>query len=194
MEDLKRIWNKVNDLQLDIETLLDSKTVEHTYQILKKEEKNQKKWTPLVIPIILITMLVFTWVTQAYQTIVSMTGIVLITIGAFVMIRLLQMHQISIDQYEHDRDVISFLKIVKERLAKRKHTWALGVIIYTFSLTIGLHLLIFRLDSLAGLWGQVGLLWGMMLGLTGYAGGSMYLIHQKRYGAILNRINHFLED
>ena len=194
MEDLKAIWNKVNDLQLQVGKLVDTDTVEHTYTTLKKEQDLQKKWTPWMIPYILVLMGFMTWLTEAFKSPVSMAGIGLITIGGLVMTYLLQANQIPIEQYEHNRDATSFLKMVKEKLAKRKHFWAIGVAIYTLSLTFGLHLLIFGLDSLDGKGGQVGLLYGIMLSLTGYATGNMYVTHQSRYGELLKSINRFLAE
>ncbi len=194
MEDLKAIWNKVNDLQQQVGKLIDGDTVENTYTNLKKEQDLQKKWTPWMIPYILVLMGFMTWLTEAFKSPVSMTGIGLITIGGFVMTYLLQANQIPIEQYEHNRDAASFLKTVKEKLTKRKHFWATGVAIYTLSLTFGLHLLIFGLDSLEGQGGYVGLLYGTMLSLTGYATGTMYIAHQSRYGDMLKSINRFLAD
>ena len=192
MENLKAIWSKVEDLQIEIGKLLDTDIVESTYLTLKKEQALQKKWTPWMIPYIFALMTFMTWLTEAFQSPVSMTGIVLITIGGFVMTYLLKANQIPIERYEHNRDATSFLQVVREKLKKRRHFWAVGVAIYTLSLTFGLHLLIFGLDSLAGKGGQVGLLYGGMLGLTGYVTGNMYVVHQLRYGDLLKRIDRFL--
>ena len=192
MEDLKMIWGKLNDLQVEIGAMLNEHVVEDTFNTLKKEEARHKKWTPLMIPYIVLLMGFMTWLTEAYQSTVSMVGIILITIGGFVMTYLLQANRIPIDKYEHNKDAINFMKTVKEKLMKRKHYWAIGVAIYTLSLLGGLHLLIFGLESLAGRGGEVGLLYGMMFGLTGYATGSMYLFHQKQYGEIIKRIDRFL--
>lgn len=192
MEDLKKIWHKLNDLQVEIEQVLNKDAVENTYKKLKKEADLQKKWMPWMIPYIFCLMALMTWLTQAHDSFVKMSGIALITIGGLVMTYLLQANKIPIEQYQHHQDATTFMKIVKEKLEKRKHFWAIGVAIYTLSLTFGLHLLIFGLDSLAGKGGYVGLLYGMMLGLTGFATGNMYLAHQKQYGEVLKTVNRFL--
>lgn len=194
MEDLKTVWNKINDLQLEVGQVVDTDTVENTYTALKKEQDLQKKWTPWMIPYILILMGFMTWLTEAFNSPISMVGIGLITIGGFVMTYLLQANQIPIEQYEHNRNAIAFLKTVKSKLTKRRHFWAIGVVIYTLSLTFGLHLLIFGLTSLAEKGSQFGLFYGIMLGLTGLVTGSMYVTHQSRYGDMLKRIDRFLAE
>lgn len=192
--DLKLIWGKLNDLQIEVGELINTDIVEDAYSILKKEQALQKKWTPWMIPYILIVMSFFTWITNATDSIISMIGIFLITIGGFIMTYLLQSNQVPIERYEHNRDATEFMRIVKDKLARRKHFWAIGVAIYTLSLLFGLHLLIFGVDSLAGKGGELGLLYGTMLGLTGFVTGSMFLAHQKRYGNLLKRIDQFLTE
>lgn len=194
MEDLKMIWGKLNDLQEEVGKMINVNVVEDTYQTLKKEEENHKKYTPWMIPYILILMGFMTWLTEAYQSTISMVGILLITIGGFVMTYLLSTNRIPIEQYEHGRDATSFLKIVQEKLLKRKQYWPIAVAIYTLSLLAGLHLLIFGLESVANRGGEVGILYGVMLGLTGMVTGSMYAMHQSRYGDLLKRIDRFLAD
>ena len=194
MEDLKAIWNKLDDLQLEIGQYFNKNVVETTYATIRKEENLRKKWTPWIIPYILVLMSVMVWISNAFQSWVSMMGILLITIGGFVMTYLLQANRIPVEQYEHNRDAMSFMKLVKEKLERKKHFWAIGVAIYTLSLTFGLHLLIFGFDSLAGKMGYVALLYGLMLGIAGYATGNMYIIHQQRYGGILKTIDRFLAE
>lgn len=194
MEDLKVIWGKLNDLQIEVGKLVEVDSVTSIYNKLKKEEANRKKWMPWMIPYILLMMAVITWVTEAYKGMIPMFGIALITVGGFLMMWLLSRHQISVEAYEHDKNATVFLTSVKDKLVKRKTSWAIGVALYILLLLGGLHLLIFGLDSLAGKGGMLGLLYGTMLGLMGYATGSMYLRHQKQYGDTLKMIDRFLKD
>lgn len=192
MEDLKVIWSKLNDLQLEVGQMIGVDNVETVYTQLKKEQDRKKKWVPFLVPYIMVIMAFMTWLTEAYKDVVSMVGIMLITIGALIMMKLLNMHAIPIEEYEHDKDSTSFLKLVKEKLEQRKKTSALGVGLYPLFLLGGLHLLIFGLGSLAGRGGEVGLLYGLMLGIAGFSTGSMFLFHQKQYGEILQTIDRFL--
>lgn len=192
MEDLKVIWSKLNDLQMEVGQMIGTDNVETVYNQLKKEQERKKKWMPFMLPYVVVLMSFMTWLTEAYRGVVPMIGIGLITIGAFIMVQLLNKHKVSLDAYEHDKDSTTFLKLVKEKLNKRKNTWAIGVALYTLLLLGGLHLLIFGLESLVGKGGEVGLLYGMMLGLTGFSAGSMYKLHQRQYGDILKTIDRFL--
>jgi len=194
MEDLKVIWGKLNDLHVEIGEVLNKGVVENTYATLKKEEERHQKYTPLMIPYILILMTILIVITKSYQSWVSMIGILLITIGGFVMTYLFTLYRIPVEKYEHDRDTTSFLKLVKEKLEKRKHIGAIATTVYIFSLTTGLHLLIFGLDSLDGKWGWVGLHYGVMFALMGATAGTMYATYQKKYGEILKNINRFLAE
>lgn len=190
--DLKAIWNQLGDLQTKVGQLIEVDKVESVYDKLKKEAEQKEKWMPWLVPYILVMMACLTWVSEAYQGLVPMTGIMLITIGAFIMMHLLNKHTIPLADYEYDKSATDFLKIVKSKLNKRKTTWAVGVATYIFFLLGGLHLLIFGLDSLVGQGATLGLLYGTMLGIAGFATGNMYVIHKMRYGDILKTIDRFL--
>lgn len=192
--DLKAIWGKLNDLQLEVGKMIGADNIESVYNQLKKEQDRKKKWMPFMVPYIFAIMAFIAWVSEAHKDIVSMVGIAMITIGGFIMMNLLNMHEIPIDEYEHDKDSTTFLTLVKEKLEKRKTTWAIGVALYILLLLGGLHLLIFGLESLAGKGGELGILYGMMFGLMGMATGNMYVLHKKQYGEILKTIDRFLTD
>ena len=192
MEDLKAIWNQLGDLQTKVGQLIEIDDVESVYNKLKKEETNKKKWMPWMIPYILIMMSFIIWISEAYNGVVPMLGIALITVGALLMMHLLNKHSIPLTDYEHDKNATDFLKIVKDKLNKRRASWTIGVAVYIFFLLGGLHLLIFGIDNLVGRGGEVGLLYGVMLGLAGFSTGNMYLIHKKQYGDILKTIDRFL--
>ena len=110
------------------------------------------------------------------------------------MAYLLQSDRIPVEAYEHDKSSIDFLKIVKEKLEKRKHLWAFAITVYMVSLMLGMHLLLFGLESLAGKWGWVGVFYGISLGLTGKSAGDMYARHQSKYGDMLKRIERILAE
>jgi len=59
---------------------------------LKKEESIHAKWTPWVLPYLLVMMAFITWITTAYTSMVAMAGIVLIACGAYVMFSLFHLH------------------------------------------------------------------------------------------------------
>ena len=81
----------------------------------------------------------------------------------------------------------NFDKLIRQPLKKRVHYWAIGVAIYTLSLTFGLHLLIFGIGNLIGKGGFIGTFYGVMLGLTGFAIGNMYVLHTKKYEAVFDQ-------
>lgn len=198
MDELHAIWNKLNDLQVEVGTLLEVNKVETIYQQLKKEEDLQKKWAPFVMPFIICMMLGMTLFIryaggQPYTNI-QIIGWILITLGALAMTYLLQSDSLPLATYEHHKNSLDFLKIVKEKLLKRKHLWAFAVTFYIISLTTGLHLLIFGLGSLAGKGGILGAFYGIMFGLMGASAGGMYAMHQAKYGKLLKRIDRFLSS
>lgn len=186
MEKLEMIWHKLDALEKTIGQLVTKNAVKETYQQLKKEENIHSKWRPLVAPYILGMMVFITWMTDAHTSIVSMVGIALITFGAAIMCYFFQKSRIDLRTYEANPTAENFDEIIRTPLKKRVHYWALGVAIYTLSLTFGLHLLIFGLASLAGKGGLVGTFYGIMLGLTGTVTGNMYAIHRKKYEVVVN--------
>jgi len=131
-------------------------------------------------------MAFITWITTAYTSMVAMAGIALITLGAYVMLYFFQKTRIDLQPYEANPTAENFDKIIRAPLKKRVHYWAIGVAIYTLSLTFGLHLLIFGVASLVGKGGLVGTFYGVMFGLTGGVTGSMYAIHTKKYEMIFH--------
>jgi len=181
MEKLERIWHKLDALEKALGQLVARDAIKETYQQLKKEESIHAKWTPWVLPYLLVMMAFITWITTAYTSMVAMAGIVLIACGAYVMFSLFQKNKIDLPAYEANPTAENFDKIIRKPLKKRVHYWALGVAIYTLSLTFGLHLLIFGVASLVGKGGLVGTFYGIMLGLTGGVTGSMYAVHAKKY-------------
>ncbi|MEM6318914.1 MAG: hypothetical protein AAF960_14675 [Bacteroidota bacterium] len=193
MEDLKTIWNKMDALHLEMGQIINSNNVETIYKKLKREEELTKQYTPFFIPVVLSVMAMMVYVTEAYKGWIPMLGIALITIGAFVMLRLILLHRVPVEQYEKSQDATSFLQQVKEKLNKKVHLSALGVAIYTLCILGGLHLLIFGLESLVGKGGMVGAVYGTMLGLTGVGVGMMYKMHQMQYGEMLKMIDRFLD-
>ena len=201
MEDLKLIWNKLNELQLEVGKLIEMDKVETVYDKLKKEEELKKKWMPFTAPVILLTMGWIFWITYPKGEPLSeilftpfTLGILLIIFGAFLMMYLIVKIRIPLARYQHDRSSLDFLKIVKERLHQRKKYTLIGVSLYLFILTIGVHLMIFEFNSLAGSWGMVFGLYGFMLGLTGMMIPSVLVAHNKQYKDILSRIDRFLAD
>jgi len=186
MEKLEMIWHKLDALEKAIGALIAKDAVKETYQLLKKEEMAQRKWKPWALLIIIGMMAFMTWITGAYTSVISMMGIALIALGAYLMLYFLQKSQINLQGYEANPTAANFDKMIRESLKKRVHYWALGVAIYTLSLTFGLHLLIFGVASLVGKGGLVGIFYGIMFGLTGTVTGSMYAIHTKKYEVIFN--------
>ncbi|MFK7983456.1 MAG: hypothetical protein AB8G86_25975 [Saprospiraceae bacterium] len=181
MEKLEMIWHKLDILEKALGQLVAKNAVKETYQQLKKEDSIHTKWTPLVVPYLLVMMAFITWITAAYTSMVTMAGIMLITCGAYVMLSFFQKNRIDLQAYEANPTAENFDEIIRKPLKQRVHYWALGVAIYTLSLTFGLHLLIFGVASLAGKGGLVGTFYGIMFGLTGGITGSMYAIHAKKY-------------
>ena len=181
MEKLEMIWHKLDALEKTLGQLVTKNAVKETYQQLKKEENIHAKWTPWVLPYLLVMMAFITWLTTAYTSMVAMAGIALIALGAYVMLSFFQKNRIDLQAYEANPTAENFDKIIRNPLKKRVHYWALGIAIYTLSLTFGLHLLIFGVASLVGKGGLVGTFYGIMLGLTGSLTGGMYAIHAKKY-------------
>lgn len=187
MEKLEKIWHKLDALEKAIGQIVTRNAVKQTYQQLKKEEVVQQKWQPWALPYTFLMMVFITWMTNAYTSFVSMTGIALITLGAYLMLYFFQKTEIDLSIYEINPTAENFDKIIRQPLKKRVHYWAIGVAIYTLSLTFGLHLLIFGIGSLIGKGGFIGIFYGVMLGLTGAVTGSMYAMHTKKYEAVFNQ-------
>lgn len=186
MEKLEMIWHKLDALEKSIGELIAKDAVKETYQLLKQEETVKKKWEPWALPYIFLGMAIVTGMTGAYTSIVSMGGIALITLGAYLMVYFIQKSQIDLQGYEANPSAVNFEEMIRKPLRKRVHYLALGVGIYILSLTFGLHLLIFGVASLAGKGGLLGAFYGVMLGATGAVSGGIYAAHTKKYEVIFN--------
>lgn len=186
MEQLEKIWHKLDALEKAIGELIAKDAVKETYQLLKQEESSQKKWGPWALPYIFLVMVFITGMTGAYTSIVSLAGIALITLGAYLMVYFIQKGQIDLQGYEANPSAVNFDEMIRKPLKKRVHYIALGVAIYILSLTFGLHLLIFGVASLAGKGGILGTFYGVMFGATGAVTGSIYAMHTKKYEVIFN--------
>jgi len=204
MDDLKAIWQKIGDLKEEVGEMIEMNKVESVYSQLKKEEARNKKWLPWMIPyIIAVTafiFLVYNWISQTYSdrnlTTQQILGTLLIPLGGFIMLYFYQLHKIPLDNKEHDQTSLSFLKMVKEKLAKKRKAIRLGNITYILLLTIGLNLVSFD-------WGgtSISLYWKHLLFLN----GTMLVIgifsfmfglkkFDKQYKDILTRIDRFLAE
>lgn len=58
---------------------------------------------------------------------------------------------------------------------------------------MGLHLMIFDVESLAGKGGALGIFYGTMLVFLGASVGGTYAMYHTQYGGILKRINRLLK-
>lgn len=194
MKDLEKIWQKLNALEKAIGHLIEKDGLEKEVNTLKKEVILNKKWQPWIILLVLVFMGFITWFTTAYDSVVSMAGIGLITLGGCLMIYFFQKNTIPSQIFETNNSPENLQPLLRKKLKKRMHYWALGMGIYVLCLTFGLHLLIFGLGSLAGKGGMLGLFYGGMFGLTGYSVGMIYQIHAIRYSAILKDKNTLLPN
>lgn len=184
-EALKTVWYKLDDLQNSVSSLMEKDLLENTIQQLKREDKTSGKMMPLILTFLLLMMAGIAWVSNAFESVTSMAGIAFIVTGGMTMIHFMSKNRVPFEEYEANGSVNNFIQEIKGIVAQRKHYWAAGVIIYLLSLTFGLHLLIFGLGSLVGKGGTIGTFYGIMLGIAGAAGGSMYALHNKIYGDFL---------
>lgn len=185
MENLEKIYDKLNELEKAIGQIIEKDSLKENLNNLKKEAQFNEKWKLWMMVYVLVLMAFMTWFTGAYHSIVSMAGISLITLGGCLMMHLFQKNTIDPTIFEETHSLDRLKDMIQEKLKKRMHYWALGMGIYMLSLTCGLHLMIFGLASLAGKGGMLGLFYGAMFGLTGYSIGAIYQFHGLRYKAIL---------
>jgi len=204
MEDLKAIWQKIGDLKAEVGELLEMEKVETIYTQLKKEEDRQKKWKPWQIPyIVVITIFTFgfyNWLSQTYfdrnMTTQQILGTLLIPIGGFMMLYINQLHKIPLDDKEHDRTSFAFLKMVKEKLTKKRKAIRQANMVYLALLTIGLNVISFDwgITSIAEHWKQLLFLNGFMLiiAILSFINGQKKF--DKKYKDMLVRIDRFLAE
>ena len=204
MEDLKSIWQKVNDLKGEVGEMLEMNKVETIYTQLKKEEDRQKKWLPWMIPYFIgmtLSMLWFynwvshTWFDRPLNTI-QIIGTLLIFVGASIMLYMNQLHKIPLAAYEHDQTAQSFLKIVKEKLAKRRKMALWSNVIYIGILTVALNIISYDWSApyANGNWSYLLFLNGFMICLAVVAVPLGLRKFDKRYKDILTRIDRFLVE
>lgn len=204
MDDLKAIWQKVGDLKAEVGELLEMEKVETIYTQLKKEEARQKKWKPWRIPyIVAVTIFTFwfyNWISQTYydqnMTMQQILGTLLIPIGAFMMLYINQLHKIPLDDKAHDRTSLTFLKMVKEKLTKKRQAIRQANMVYLVLLTIGLNVISFDwgITSIAEHWKHSLFLNGFMLiiAILSFINGQKKF--DKQYKDMLARIDRFLAE
>lgn len=203
MDDLKAIWEKVGDLKAEVGALLVMDKVETIYTQLKKEEDRQKKWKPWQVPYVIavsaLTFFFYNWISQTYydrsMTTQQILGTLLIPIGGLLMLYFYQLHQIPLDE-EHDRTSLSFLKMVKEKLTKKREAIRWANMVHISVLTIGLNVISYDwgLTSIIEHWKQFLFLNGTMLLIAAFSFINGQKKFDKRYKDILARIDRFLAE
>ena len=204
MDDLKEIWQKVGDLKAEVGELLAMDKVETIYTQLKKEEDRQKKWKPWQIPYVIVvsalTFFFYNWLSQHYydrnMTTQQILGTLLIPIGGFIMLYFYQLHKIPLEDKEHDQTSLFFLKMVKEKLSKKRKAIRWANMVYISLLTIGLNLVSFDwgISNISEHWIHFLLLNGTMLtiGILSFIFGLKKF--DEQYKDILAKIDRFLAE
>ena len=198
MDELHAIWSKLDDLQIEVGALINVNQAEDIYKKLKKEEEQRDKWKPFMVPYVVCVMLGFAWLVQSTGgnplTIIQIISLSLIGVAGLAFVYSFYIIKLPLAEYQTNGNTVAFLKKLKASLLKRRKVYVISMACYIVSLTIGIHLLIFGLDSLAGKGGYLGLFYGCMLGLLGASVGGTYRTYHKQYGDIFKRIDRFLEE
>lgn len=204
MDDLKIIWQKLDDLKGEVGDMIEMDKVESVFDNLKKVEDRQKKWMPWMIPyIILVTAGLYWfygWISQFSfnrdLTNLQIIGILFIPIGGFLMLYLIQLNKIPLDLYEHDKSAVSFLKIVKEKLAKKRKYTLIANFSYLAFLITGMHLLAIGWWEGGFLehWKPIVFFYGTILMMIGIATYFSMKKFDERYKDIMEKTDRFLAE
>lgn len=193
MDEFQTMWKETEPIELNV---INFHKVETIYSNLRAEEERKNKYMPWTYAVIMAVMAAMAFMVKYTSgnaiSAVQCLGLMLIAIGGVTMAYLLQLYRIPVHEFEHDQSSRAFMEIVRTNLNKRKILAPLAVAIYIVLLTGGLHLLIFGFGSLVGQGGSLGILYGMMAGLTGMSIAMMITTHNMMYGKMLKKINTFL--
>ena len=95
MENLEKIWQRLDDLERSISQLIEKDSIQKDLEHLKKETIMSEKWKPWLMIYVVSLMAFMAWFTAAYNSIVSMAGFSLITLGGCAMVHFFQKNNIT---------------------------------------------------------------------------------------------------
>lgn len=195
MDNLKLIWNQVSCDAKQLEINVDHQK-ESIFEKLQKEQRLRQKFNPLLVTFIILFTLFFGFIILWGESAISyskLIGIGFVTLASIVIAIFSQVVKMPLNQFEHDKSSMIFLKMVKDKLNQSRNMLIIGIILQSVFMTLGLYLIIFHNVSDVNP-GYLGAFFGFMAGLFGAAiGGSLAFFH-THYKSTYQLIDHFLTE
>lgn len=195
MDDLKQIWNQVNDLKLHLESIMpkEAPSLLHKRLIAIEEERKQQtqKAYSMVYGVILYFFAVSIGVNWFITGIIwlplnQVAGILLFVFGFSFMLSRFQKNTLDLDYSQLTQP---FIQEAIDQLKLRKKRLLTDPLIYVFCLIGAIHLLLHGyLKMVDGYWGYIGLLYGTMLGLAGITYEKALKKYEANEGQILEEL------
>ncbi|MEM8523641.1 MAG: hypothetical protein AAGG68_03305 [Bacteroidota bacterium] len=198
MEELKTIWEKVNELQLQIQQMMPVENVESIAQKIEAHEAKRRKNLKLTSRMListLITMIAIIIATNLFIgkgiSLLQVAGFICVGLGMFYF--LFFFHQNTLKASFSDSTEAFVNQTIKLYNNRKKLiiTQPLG---YTIFLGGGIILILIEyLSAIDGYWGIFGVMMGIMFALTGTVAAFEMKKFEKNEGAVLKQLEHFKE-
>lgn len=196
MEELKAIWEKVNDLQLQIQQMITIENVESIAQKVEQHEAQRRKTlkqTSRMLISTFITMLAIIISTNLFIgkgiSILQITGFVCVALGMVYFIYLFYQNTLKTGFSESTETFVN--QTIKLYTTRKKLiiTQPLG---YTIFLGGGITMILVEyLSAIDGYWGIIGAMMGVLFALTGTVASFEMKKYERNEGAVLKQLSLF---
>jgi len=196
MEELKVIWEKVNELQLQIQQMIPVENVESIAQKIEQNEAKRRKTlkqTSRMLISTLITMFAIIIATNLFIgkgiSLLQVVGFFCVGLGMFYFLYFF--YQNTLKARLSDSTEIFVNQTIKLYKARKKLiiTQPLG---YTIFLGGGITMILVEyLSVIDGYWGILGAMMGVLFALTGTVASFEIKKYDKNEGVVLKQLEHF---
>ncbi len=202
MEELKTIWNKLNELQIQVGELIDEKAIDHSMAQLKQQETSRIKEANVLkgmifgtVGVLAAMLLMVVFVTEQSIIWTQVLGLALIGLGMYWMLYQFQRTQIPFEAGNYDQEAQGFIKTAHEKLILRKKLLTIAPLVYGLLLLSGLHLMLHPyLMEIPYYLGIMGATYGICLGILGGGMGIKHNQFEREFRPIMERFERFLAE
>ncbi|MEM1325546.1 MAG: hypothetical protein AAGI23_06305 [Bacteroidota bacterium] len=199
MEELKNIWEKVNDLQVHIQQMMPVESIESIALQIEQQEAARRKTIRLTARLLVATIIVLAILITGTNvligksiTLLQIIGLVSISIGMFNFIYFFYQNTLK---SSFNASTQTFVYQTVRLYKTRKRLIIIQPIIYTIFLGGGIAMILVEyLSVIDGYWGILGAMIGLLFALTGAIATLEMKKYEKNEGEILKQLVSFQES
>ncbi|MEN0004889.1 MAG: hypothetical protein AAF798_12120 [Bacteroidota bacterium] len=194
MDNLKAIWEKLHEAQIEIEQLMHKDSSSAIIDTFRKEEALRQKYLPWMLPylaFIMTGMTLLVYHTNPQFGSMEVLGLFLIACAGFIMIYIPQSIRIPIQSFSYGEATIPFVRAAQEKIGLRRKYLLHSTIAMMILLTGGLFCLIFG-NQPAPSWRMIVYFFAFTVVLSGVAVTGTMLGFDRYYKPLLERMEKFL--